>query len=426
MRFALLGDHPDGLDLVRALAATGRHELAVYSGPSAGRADLSRAGLEPRSVGDLEEVLADPDIDAVIVAGNLSVRRGQLLRALQSECHVLCVHPADGTPDTAYEAGLIQADTGRALIPLLPMALHPGVAALRAAAQASGPVRLIEMEIWSEEEVLLEADPANHKPGLPGWDVLRAIGGEIGEVFLQSTRTETAPGEPLLVTGRFVNGCLLHAIYLPRQAEPTLRFSVVTATGRTSLDFTEGWPGKAQLSLTDESGERRTQTWDPLPPWDAVLERLEQAVLASRVQKPEPGQPPATCLTQTPPLLGWQDALRGLELDDAARRSLERGRASTLDLQEATEEASFKGTMTLVGCSLIWLALVALILSVWIPWLAWGIVPVFGFFLILQGLRWVLPGGTPDRPTTDARANPTRRTPAKTGDVPPGAFKETR
>lgn len=390
MRFALLGDHPDGLDLACVLAASGRHELRLYSGPSAGLQYLARHGLAPRSIGDLEEVLADPDLDAVIVASGLALRRGQLLRALQSECHVLCVHPADGSPDVAYEAGMIQADTGRVLLPLLPTALHPGVARLRELARPTP--RMLEMEIWSAEEVLLEAEPANHKPGLPGWDILRAIGGEIGEVFLHSTDAELAPSEPLMLSGRFLSGLLFQAIYLPNQAETHVRLSLVTTTGRASLDFRHGWPGPARLSWQDEKGESRAEAWEDHPPWEALIGRFEQAAVTASVKKPQLGQPAEDSLTQTPPLLGWHDELRALELDDAARRSVERGRASTLDLQEATEEASFKGTMTLVGCSLIWLAVIVLIVSFWIPWLALGIVPVFGVFLVLQMLRWVLPG----------------------------------
>src|SRR5262245_12727248 len=109
MQFALLGDHPDGLDMARALVATGRHQLVTYTGPSAGLERLRRWGLATKPVGDLEEVLADPDIAAVLVASTPSNRPGQLRRALQSERHVLCVHPADQTPDTAYEAALLQS-----------------------------------------------------------------------------------------------------------------------------------------------------------------------------------------------------------------------------------------------------------------------------------------------------------------------------
>jgi hypothetical protein len=114
-------------------------------------------------------------------------------------------------------------------------------------------------------------------------------------------------------------------------------------------------------------------------------------VLEAEVKKPDVGQTATECLTRTPPRLGWEDELRALELDDAARRSIERGRSSILDLQETTEEATFKGTMTLVGCSMIWLAVIALILSFWIPWMAWGILPIFAAFLLMQTLRWVLP-----------------------------------
>jgi predicted dehydrogenase len=391
MRFALLGDHPDGLDLACALAASGRHELRIYSGSAAGRAHLERLGLSPRSVGEVEEVLADADLDAVIVASGPALRPAQLRRALQAECHVLCVHPADPSPDVAYEAAMIQADTGRVLLPMLPMTLHPGIARIAELARVGPAPRLVELEIWSAEEVLLEGAHEVHKPSLPGWDVLRFVGGEIGEVFLQSSQAALLPGEPLLLSGRFLNGVLFQATCLPNQAEAWWRLSLVTTTGRTSLLFPQGWPGFAQLTTIDEQGESRSESWDALPPWSALIERFEQALEQGLLRKPRPGQPADACLTKAPASLGWQDELRALELDDAARRSAERGRSNTLDLQETSEEASFKGTMTLVGCSLIWLTVLVLILSAWIPWLAWLIVPVFGVFLMLQALRWVVP-----------------------------------
>src|SRR5262245_14299327 len=62
MRFALIGDHVDGLEMARALAQTGRHELALYSGPALGSEILSRWNLTPPRQADLEEVLADPAV----------------------------------------------------------------------------------------------------------------------------------------------------------------------------------------------------------------------------------------------------------------------------------------------------------------------------------------------------------------------------
>ena len=52
MRFALLGDHPDGLDMARALTDSGRHELPVYSGPPLGLDYLRRWNIDPNPVGD--------------------------------------------------------------------------------------------------------------------------------------------------------------------------------------------------------------------------------------------------------------------------------------------------------------------------------------------------------------------------------------
>src|SRR5262249_9822108 len=127
MRFALLGDHPDRLDMAPAPGASGRHQVAVYSGPAMGAEYLRRWGLQPRRVGDAEEVLADPSVAAVIVAGGAADRPAQLRRALQAERHVLCVHPADQGPELAYEAALLQADVRSILLPLLPEGLHPAL-----------------------------------------------------------------------------------------------------------------------------------------------------------------------------------------------------------------------------------------------------------------------------------------------------------
>ena len=160
MRFAILGNHPDGLAMAAALVASGRHEQKI------------------RQVSDAEEVLADPDVDAVIVAGALAVRPAQLRRALQSERHVLCVYPPDQTPDIVYEADLIRQDTGRVLMPLLPGSTHPAVRRLaefirlpgkdKNAASPVGAFRLLEMEQVAPR-------PADGKLTFPGWDLLREL-----------------------------------------------------------------------------------------------------------------------------------------------------------------------------------------------------------------------------------------------------------
>src|SRR5262249_19284356 len=144
---------------------------------------LRRWDIRPRLIGDLEEALADPVVYAVIVAGGPADRAAQLRRALQSERHVLCVHPAGQGPDIAYEAGMIQTDTRHLAVPLLAEALPPAIQRLAELARALRPLRLVALERHAPEEFLLEHETAGHKPSVPGWDVLRALGGEVAEVF---------------------------------------------------------------------------------------------------------------------------------------------------------------------------------------------------------------------------------------------------
>src|SRR5262249_50589622 len=100
------------------------------------------------------------------------------------------------------------------------------------------------------------------------------------------------------------------------------------------------------------------------------------------------------------PELSWRDEVRCLELDDAARRSVRRRRTTQLEYPEASEEVSFKGTMTLIGCGILWGIILLAILSHWVPWLGWVVGPLLGVFLLLQLLRWIIParettGGVP-------------------------------
>jgi predicted dehydrogenase len=385
MRFALLGQHPDGLEMASALVESGRHELIAYTvDPPPGY--LHRWGAA-RLVPDLEEVLANPAVEAVIVAGIAANRPEQLRRALQSERHVLCVHPADQAPDAAYEAGMIQADTRALLLPLLPDAFHPGIARLgellRGPDSIVGTIRLIGLEQAGVGGVLLEGGVPDFKPGLPGWDVLRKLGGEVVEVSGFAEREEVTAQRPLLVAGRFERGGLFRISLLPGQREACWRLIVTGTLGRAELLFPLGRPGPAFLSWREASGEEREEAWDITDPWPRLVELFETALASIPASSRHPVIP------SSGHLLTWQDEVRWLELDDAARRSVERRRAATLDYQVASEEVGFKGTMTLVGCGLLWAILLLAVLSVWVPRMGWAIGPLLVLFLVLQLLIYV-------------------------------------
>jgi predicted dehydrogenase len=440
MRFALLGKHPDGLEMASALVATGRHELAVYTVPVP-EGTLRRFGPAARLVPDLEEVLANPAVDVVIVAGTAANRPEQLRRSLQSERHVLCVHPADGAPDAAYEAGMIQVDTRKVLLPLLPDLFHPGVTRLAELLREDGilgPLRLIEWEQAAPGSVLLEGGVPGFQPGLPGWDVLRRLGGEVAEVLAFAEDEEVTADRPLLLAGRFERGGLLRMALLPGQRQACWRLVVTGELGRAELLFPLGRPGPAFLSWREPSGERREEAWDITDPWPLLVDVFETALAggerapAAREQKavlstqysglstqPSPPPPPLSPERRLPlPLLTWQDEVRCLELDAAARRSVERRRASTLEYQVASEEVGFKGTMTLVGCGLLWLILLLAILSVWVPKLGWAVGPLLVVFLALQVLLYVARRGKEQETALKGPEAPAPRPPGPGGGPP--------
>src|SRR5579871_1874397 len=245
--------------MARALVASGRHELATYTGPPAGAEVLARWGLVVRRIRDVEEILADPSIEAIIVASPFADRPAHLRRALQSERHVLCVHPADQTPDSAYEAALIQGDTRCVLLPLLTECLHPAfhrLAELLAATEGPiGTLQFLQMERGSADAVLIASGGRGPKASLLGWDVLRTLGGELAEVFAFAVSDELNPDQPLLLAGRFEQQALFQATYLPGSNVIPWHLELVGMLGRAELTFPQGWPGPACLRWQDQAGQ---------------------------------------------------------------------------------------------------------------------------------------------------------------------------
>ena len=362
MRFALLGDHPDGLEMARSLASTGRPELAAVL-------DAAIPDFAPHAsrFTDLEEVLADPSIELAIVAGRITVRGEQLRRALQSERHVLCVHPCADRLDLAYEAALIAVETKKLLLPLLPDGVDPVTIRLsqliRNRVAEEGPFRLLR---WEQRMRGIQSEDM----AFSHWDVLRRLGGEIVEVSGFAEQEEIVVERPLLAFGRFEFGGLFQLTQLPACEEEAINVVI------------EGKSAWTEVCRTDSSGwEIRNKAADVLPSpdgnvvrWSALAQLIDSALSGASVS----------------PLLSWQDEIRAVELDDALRRSVEKRRSSSMDYAEVNEEASARSSITLIGCGMIWLMLLIFAISIWVPWIRWLVVPMLIGFLALLATRWLV------------------------------------
>jgi len=94
-------------------------------------------------------------------------------------------------------------------------------------------------------------------------------------------------------------------------------------------------------------------------------------------------------------LAGWSDAARAVELAEAVERSVRRGRTIELHDEDFSEEATFKGTMTSLGCAVLMFGLVTLVVAAAFRqhgrWL-YVLLVVFLLFLALQLFRLVFRG----------------------------------
>src|SRR5262249_16380083 len=153
--------------------------------------------------------------------------------------------------------------------------------------------------------------------------------------------------------------------------------------GRAEVLIPHEWTGPVTIRYVDAGGKEHEESWDGWDPWQALVRVFEEEV--DRQERagterensinvnPEEVQGmlglKAGAARQGP--VSWLDAVRAQELDDAVRRSVERRRPVPLEYPEATEETGFKGTMTLIGCAVLWGILLMAVLSMWWPTVGW-------------------------------------------------------
>lgn len=346
MRLALIGDHPDGPAFAAAAIAAG-HTLYAYCGdvPAAARQ------LNPavKTTKDMEELLADPQVQAVIVAVPVEKRLDAARRVLQSERHAIVAHPVDVKPDGGYELNMLQGDMHQALLPLLPEAF----------VELPLPENAwLELTITDSDEPLLHLDATRRHPALPGWTLIRRVAGEVLEVSAFGIDDFAQPGGVVLCSGKAERGLFhikCHRAGPSRQVG--LRF--ITADGEIKHDV---------LAIAGA--------------WPKVVAEFDRAV-ATLTTTPR-SEPAAGAQDEPDAKLSWRDEIRALELNDAAARSLAKRRSVLMEYQEGSEEVGFKGTMTLIGCGMLWFIILLLVLAAWQPWLLWLILPALVMFLGLQ------------------------------------------
>jgi myo-inositol 2-dehydrogenase/D-chiro-inositol 1-dehydrogenase len=166
------------------------------------------------------------------------------------------------------------------------------------------------------------------------------------------------------------------------EQQPGCRLNLQAAGGRAELWMPEEGDWRMQTRIGEQPHEERFAPWDPA------------AEAWSRFQRLMAGESVAP---------NWVDCCRAVELTETIDRSLKKGRTIELHYEDYSEQGTFKGTMTSLGCGLLFAALVIMVLAAlagnlvrWFPFLQplprhWAtiLLALFGLFLALQSLRLV-------------------------------------
>jgi hypothetical protein len=384
VKFALLGDVPDVLPLVRAIGES-EHELVLAVRTGAATEEIMWAAPGARLSDDTAEVLTLAGLDAAIVAG---WDAGVLVAARQlAGTGVPLVLLPDVRQDTAYvyELTLARNDTGVPLVPLVPRLVHPRWHRLRDVLRgpAFGGVQWCRWErerpldaaagfTTEQIEAALLADVA----------VLRFLGGDFDRVtalpstnaagqITASTVTLAGPDRPEVTWG------------LRAGETARWRLEIVSSAGRWEFSGTDDPALVVGPGGFFEGPER-------VGPGPAMLARVVHSLRSDHVV----GEPVDDVLPT------WTDTVRDFEIVDGARRSVRRRRTIDLLFETTSERNQFKSQMAAGGCGVLLYALFALIAAAALNTLgdlpvAWRrgatlllFLPVFAF-LALQLLYFV-------------------------------------
>lgn len=380
IRLAFLGADEATPGLIAAALADGQFDLVgICEFEEAPReavaAQLAPAAGELRPIHDWEQLLDDERIDAVVVArgADEDLRAEQMRKFVQTGMPVLASHPVANSMLVYYELDMIRRETQSVVVPNLAGRHHPAVQALAEMVRSGDESPIGKVEQLTVERCL--ANPTKvrvERQFACDVDVVRAIAGDMTRLGSMVADHETPDYANLGVQMSGPAGIAARWSVAPVHDSVGARITLTGSRGRVTLDVRpDGRPWTLALVA---DGQSQTQEFAA---WDAAAASLD-ALAAAMAQ--QPGSP------------DWVDACRSVELAETIDRSLAKARTIELYYEDHTEEGTFKGTMTSLGCGLLlaaafMLALVGVAEQMNIPYVRYWpyvMVAILGVFLFMQ------------------------------------------
>ncbi len=288
--------------------------LAVASRSEAAAERYAREQGIPRAYGSYEDLLADPEVEAVYVPLPNSLHVDWTVRALEAGKHVLCEKPLDRRPDEVARAFDAADRLGLILMEAFMYRHHPQMRRAQelVAAGAIGELRVVRSAFGF---TLSEQENIRLDPELAGGALM-----DVGCYCLSAARAFA--GEPEVAIGRQVSG--------PSGVD--VRFAgMLGFSGSVLAHFDCGFdvPQNSFVEVVGSQGLLRVQTpflvTEPgiVLVRDGAPERIE--VAPANAYQLEFENMSAAIRGSAEPLLGRDDALGQARAIDALYRSADRG-----------------------------------------------------------------------------------------------------
>ncbi len=378
MRFLLLRTDAHVLPLVRAIQRSETHEVVH-------RADLA------------DSVAAADDFDAAIVG--FQPDAAKLLSAvrwlIEQRKPIVLSHPVNLSVMAHYEIEMLAVEADAVIVPTWPLQRYAAFAETLASVASSGSNsrQITSPAAGRQIRVSRSTSEQSHEGILrlfaQDMASLRPFVGDLTNVVGLCSPGGGKAALPINVQMTSKTGTLVQWSASPSGQESAETITIDSAAGGATLVLS---PASSQRTAAG-SGGRRIYEYDTESAMsiDKLVDDLQSAGFDRR---------------------RWEDITRSLELAEALEKSVRKGRLVQLSYESRGEVSAFKATMVSAGCALLVAAPVLLLVSAGLVWLArkqgwtrlaavlqWlpqGLLLLLVGFLLIQLLRFLIPGRKED------------------------------
>ena len=215
VRFAILGAGNIAHRFAASLAHVAHAELVAASCRSVAKAEAFLAEVpcaaDARAYGSHDELLTDPEVDAIYLALPHAFHHDWAIRALRAGKAVLCEKPAMLTAAEMAEVADVARETGLLFMEAMKPRFVPLYAQVMAALDELGPIVRVEATLCNDMLAYVEEKDSYHLHGGPGAGVLLDCG-----TYCASWIEDLCPGVPAL---RSIAGAQKGAVDIYADAE---------------------------------------------------------------------------------------------------------------------------------------------------------------------------------------------------------------